>query len=114
MYGTGYIHVHDNLVLTVVSFSGANRYASGADRNPKPRSEVYDLVHTRPADLDSKQGQSGRQIALRANYFSLDQKPDHRVYQYKVDLNVEEERTFVRKIVVKRVGDLPIYIFDGT
>ena len=40
---------------------------------------------------------------------------DRLLLQYRVDLNIDEDRTFARKSIVKRIKDkIPTYLFDGT
>ena len=43
----------------------------------------------------SKQGEAGTKVALKANYFSIRQKPNWRLYQYRVDMTPEIDFTKV-------------------
>ena len=74
----------------------------------------YDLVATSNPG-ESKQGFKGTPIQLLGNYFGFKMKADRLLLQYRVDLNIDEDRTFVRKSIVKRIKEkLPAYLFDGT
>lgn len=60
-------------------------------------------------------GISGEKITLQTNYFKLLTTPNWCLYKYRVDFEPEEERTVVRKGLL-RVHQKKIdpYIFDGT
>ncbi|EFN83189.1 Protein piwi [Harpegnathos saltator] len=73
---------------------------------------------TRPDNLVTKKGTSGRRIILSSNYFKLHTEEFAStwcLYKYRVDFEPEEDRTVVRKGMLKlhkeRIGS---YIFDGT
>ncbi|KDR24113.1 Protein piwi, partial [Zootermopsis nevadensis] len=60
-------------------------------------------------------GTSGRQVTLKANYFRLETHTNWCLYQYRVDFAPEEDRTVVRKGLLR--NHKPVlggYIFDGT
>jgi aubergine-like protein len=60
-------------------------------------------------------GTSGRQVALKANYFRLETHTDWCLYQYRVDFAPEEDRTAIRKALLRNhKAVLGGYIFDGT
>lgn len=62
----------------------------------------------------SKLGSSGTELVLTANYFALEQRPDTRLFQYRVDFYPPEDRTFVKKALLRQHRDtLPQYMFDG-
>ncbi|XP_075215881.1 piwi-like protein Siwi [Lycorma delicatula] len=75
-----------------------------------------EIIKTKPDSCLSKIGTSGNVIRLTANYFRILTKPDYTLYQYRVDFKPEEDRTAVKralmKIHQKQIG--PGYIFDGT
>jgi aubergine-like protein len=72
-------------------------------------------VRTRPATLNSKKGTSGRVVMLQSNYFRLETHTDWCLYQYRVDFAPDEERTIVRKALLRNHrATLGGYIFDGT
>lgn len=61
-------------------------------------------------------GTFGTTVKLSANYFKLLQRTDWCLYQYRVDFSPEEDRTPIRKTLL-RTGlhqIIPGYIFDGT
>ena len=75
----------------------------------------YDVDHTRPGHLQSKMGTSGKEIQLTANYFSFEQGQESKLFQYKVDFSLEEDRTFMKKALLRQHKDsLPQYMFDGS
>lgn len=60
-------------------------------------------------------GTHGSAITLKSNYFKFTDMTDWCVYQYRVDFAPEEDRTFVRKGLVKlHRKTIGAYIFDGT
>ena len=60
-------------------------------------------------------GTSGRVVSLQANYFKLETHTDWCLYQYRVDFAPEEDRTFIRKALLRNHrATLGGYIFDGT
>ncbi|KAG5323893.1 PIWI protein, partial [Acromyrmex heyeri] len=60
-------------------------------------------------------GKSGTSIMLSSNHFRLPTVPNWCVYQYRVDFEPEENRTFIRKGMLKLHKDkVGPYIFDGT
>jgi len=70
---------------------------------------------TRPATLNSRRGTSGRVVTLKSNYFKLETHIDWCLYQYRVDFAPDEERTIVRKALLRNHrATLGGYIFDGT
>jgi len=60
-------------------------------------------------------GNSGNRIVLQANYFKLLKETDWAIHQYRVDFAPEEDRTAVRKGLLKlHRRSIGAYIFDGT
>lgn len=60
-------------------------------------------------------GCSGETVILRSNYFKLMSMADWCLYQYRVDFDPPEERTVIRKGLLKlHKNKLGAYIFDGT
>ncbi|XP_050457731.1 piwi-like protein Siwi [Cataglyphis hispanica] len=74
-----------------------------------------DIFVTKPSHIKEKKGTSGRGVMLQTNYFKLLKATDWAIHQYHVDFAPEEDRTAVRKGLLKlhhkRIGP---YIFDGT
>ncbi|XP_055839653.1 protein piwi [Episyrphus balteatus] len=74
----------------------------------------YEIVHTRPQEIDSKCGRSGAPISLQANYFRLLTTPTWRIYQYHVDFSPDIELRRVRGgILSEHKGLFGGYIYDG-
>jgi aubergine-like protein len=60
-------------------------------------------------------GVSGHQVMLMANYFRLETHTDWCLYQYQVDFAPEEDKSFLRKALLRNHKDvLGGYIFDGS
>ena len=89
---------------------GRERFDQRRKKDPE-----FDNAHSRPSHLVSKLGDSGTPILLTANYFELERRPDIRLFQYRVIFSLEEDRTFVKKALLRQNQDLlPHYMFDGT
>ncbi|XP_011301414.1 protein aubergine [Fopius arisanus] len=74
-----------------------------------------DILNTRPESNTNKNGNIGERIQLLANYFKITTKPDWCLYQYRVDFAPEEDRTIVKKGLLRLHREtLGSYIFDGT
>ncbi|XP_018561760.1 piwi-like protein Siwi [Anoplophora glabripennis] len=76
-----------------------------------------EITRTRPATLESKQGSSGQQIQLSANYFALIQAGKWSLNQYRVDFNPEIDHTGQKKALLRTgLQNVQIlgYLFDGT
>ena len=73
------------------------------------------IIRTRPANLATKQGTDGAPVRLLANYFKINTVPDWALRQYRVDIAPEEDRTFLRKVLLGKHRELlGGYLFDGT
>ncbi|XP_076292717.1 aubergine isoform X2 [Lasioglossum baleicum] len=72
-------------------------------------------IHTRPPSLVTKKGTTGQAVNLQANYFKLLATTDWCLYQYRVDFAPEEDRTIVRKGLLRLHKEtVGAYVFDGT
>ncbi|XP_017884838.1 piwi-like protein Siwi [Ceratina calcarata] len=72
-------------------------------------------VETKPGTLDSKKGTTGQKVVMQSNYFKLLSTPSWCLFQYRVDFEPAEERTVVRKGLVRlHKASLTSYVFDGT
>ncbi|XP_003708345.1 aubergine isoform X2 [Megachile rotundata] len=72
-------------------------------------------IFTRPSSLVTKKGTSGPIIQLQSNYFKLLTTTNWCLYQYRVDFAPDEDRTVVRKGLLKlHKQKLGAYVFDGT
>ncbi|XP_026671675.1 piwi-like protein Siwi isoform X2 [Ceratina calcarata] len=79
------------------------------------RRVIVPEIHTRPSTLITKKGTTGNPIPLQANYFKLLAQTDWCLYQYRVDFAPEEDRTVVRKGMLRQHKEaLGAYVFDGT
>lgn len=59
-------------------------------------------------------GGHGKRVTLQANYFKLLSTTDWCLYQYSVDFAPTEDRTAVRKGLLRQCQEqLGAYIFDG-
>ncbi|KAJ8670821.1 hypothetical protein QAD02_002080, partial [Eretmocerus hayati] len=85
--------------------------ASAVRKRPPPVNDI----DTRPANFNTKKGKDGAVVKLSANYFRLKNKPEWCLFQYRVDIAPEEERTIVKKALLRtHKDDLGAYLFDGT
>ena len=79
--------------------------------------EKMDVVQSRPEKYTGdnvKKGISGTPVNLLANFFNLNKKTDWGIYNYRVDFKPDEERTFVKKSLLKpHAAAVGPYIFDG-
>lgn len=74
-----------------------------------------DIFVTKPSHIENKKGNSGHRIELQTNYFKLPKLTDWAIHQYRVDFAPEEDRTAVRKGLLKlHQKSIGAYIFDGT
>ncbi|XP_072938555.1 piwi-like protein Siwi [Epargyreus clarus] len=77
--------------------------------------EQMTVLRTRPATVTSKKGSTGMPLDLMANYFTVETTPQWRLHQYHVDISPEEDRTHVRKALLRiHNKTLGGYLFDGT
>ncbi|CAL4066366.1 unnamed protein product, partial [Meganyctiphanes norvegica] len=78
-------------------------------------SETKDqVVWTKPEHVTNKKGTSGQAILLRANYYEVKAVPDWVLLMYRVDFSPEDERTQVKKELLRQHSQvLGNYIFDG-
>ncbi|KAK9504492.1 hypothetical protein O3M35_010814 [Rhynocoris fuscipes] len=77
----------------------------------------FNEVHTptKPVGISVKQGKSGLPVKLKSNYFKLQTITEWALYQYRVDFNPDDERTAVRKGLLRVHSEtIGPYIFDGT
>ncbi|XP_033230969.1 piwi-like protein Siwi isoform X2 [Belonocnema kinseyi] len=98
------------------SAEGAAPVGRGGMRGRRRVNESESLL-TRPTGCASKQGSYGQKINLQANYFKLETESvtDFSLYQYRVDFSPDEERTVVRKGLLRfHHPSIGPYIFDGT
>lgn len=61
-------------------------------------------------------GSFGKRVALSANYFEVLSAAGWTLFQYRVDFAPDEDRTFVKKKLMRRAtaSILTGYLFDGT
>lgn len=72
-------------------------------------------ILTRPPNVVTKLGTTGKPVNLQANYFKLLATTDWCLYQYRVDFAPEEDRTVVRKGLLRLHKEtVGAYVFDGT
>lgn len=71
---------------------------------------------TRPKQVVSKKGETGKPIRLQANYFQLLTHTTWNLLTYRVDFAPEDDRTKVKKELFKKAvqGLFTGYLFDGS
>ncbi|XP_043785824.1 piwi-like protein Siwi isoform X1 [Apis laboriosa] len=93
----------------------AAQLGRGAMRGRRMIPSTPENIQTRPENLITKQGTTGSSVMLQANYFKLLATTDWCLYQYRIDFAPEEDRTAVRKGLLKLHKEaLGAYVFDGT
>lgn len=79
------------------------------------RRVIYDVVRSRPRDLVTKSGSTGKPVSLMANYFRILKKPNWSIHQYRVDFSPDVELIRLRRAYLGHHKELfGGYIFDGT
>ncbi|KAG5317323.1 AUB protein, partial [Pseudoatta argentina] len=89
--------------------------ASGRGAARGKRILPADIFVTKPSHVENKKGTSGTHKVIKVNYFKVLKATDWTLYQYRVDFSPEEDRTMVRKALLKvHQKNIGAYIFDGT
>lgn len=88
----------------------------GRLRATRERPEHLEIVKTKPASVNKKQGVSGREVDLYTNHFKLFSKLQWEVYHYRVDFEPEVEYGKALMFRMKQNQTLPLggYLFDGS
>lgn len=76
---------------------GAGRGLVDVARGGRAREFSSQLTRTRPTHADSKTGQSGTQVTLKANVFRIDELKDFEFNQYRVDFEPDLDMVNIRK-----------------
>lgn len=72
------------------------------------------ILRTRPPNVNSKKGTFGTPLKLSSNYFALLTQPNWCLYQYHVNISPDEDRTQVRRSLMRAHKELlGGYVFDG-
>jgi len=94
---------------------GGGRGRGGTKSRKRDDEQEFDCIRTKPEHIQSKKGTSGLEVGLSTNFFGFQQKPDTRLFQYRVDFSLDEERTHMKKALVRQHNaTLPQYMFDGS
>ncbi|XP_013106819.2 protein piwi [Stomoxys calcitrans] len=94
--------------------STSSQHGGDASTSRVNRYEVA-LVHTKPPDVTSKTGTSGKEIILQTNYFRLDKAPAWKIYGYHVSFAPDIElRRLKCGILSEHRKLLGGYLFDGS
>ncbi|XP_052739671.1 piwi-like protein Siwi [Bicyclus anynana] len=73
------------------------------------------ILRTRPVTVTSKKGATGQPLNLMANYFTVKTTPQWSLYQYHVDITPEEDRTGIKKALMRiHKNTFGGYLYDGT
>lgn len=85
----------------------------GAKRGTS-RDETRLVYSTKPTDFVSKQGSTGRNIPLYANYFKLLKKPEFEFNLYRVDFDPSVDNEMMRKKFIREHKDeIGGFLYDG-
>lgn len=76
---------------------------------------MADIIHTKPNDLATKQGNTGKKITVTTNYFQMTERLMWDVYQYRVDFSPEPEIIGKKKsLLYQHTNVLQCNMFDGS
>ncbi|XP_018800241.1 PREDICTED: protein piwi [Bactrocera latifrons] len=104
---------YDQPSTSAVSRSGGGDSTDAGDNASKR--ERYEIVHTRPSDIQTKMGSGGAPVTLQTNYYRLLTKPTWRIFQYHVDFSPHIELRRVRGgMLSEHRATLGGYLYDGT
>ena len=94
--------------------NGGASAGRGSTRGRRDRAEEW-VRRTRPDEIDSKVGKSGKAVNVTTNYFNLLKRPSWRLFKYRVDMVPEEDHMKRRKaLLYVHKETLPQMMFDGT
>jgi len=94
--------------------NGGASAGRGSTRGRRDRAEEW-VRRTRPDEIDSKVGKSGKAVNVTTNYFNLLKRPSWRLFKYRVDMVPEEDHMKRRKaLLYVHKEKLPQMMFDGT
>uniref|UniRef100_A0A1A9W0S0 Piwi n=1 Tax=Glossina brevipalpis TaxID=37001 RepID=A0A1A9W0S0_9MUSC len=87
---------------------------NGGNGKKRRERQSYEIVHTKPSDVVSKQGSGGKPIRLIANYYRLLTTPMWVIHQYHVTFAPEVELRCVRGgLIYEYRAALGGYLYDG-
>ncbi|KAG7210785.1 hypothetical protein KM043_012278 [Ampulex compressa] len=113
--GTSRESAPERMDITPSGLGGGDVVSLGRGAMRGRRILPMDILETKPKTLATKKGMAGSGVLLQSNYFKLLSMPDWCLYQYRVDFAPEEDRTAVRKGLLRLHKEtLGAYIFDGT
>ena len=86
------------------------------DRRSRRDEQDYNPINTRPVDRENKQGLTGEQIDIVANYFALRTLPEWRIYQHMVEFSPDIPMIRMRRRMIREHDDVlgKTVAFDGT
>ena len=95
--------------------NGAASAGRGSTRGRRERADEW-LKKTKPDNIDSKQGKSGKAVNITCNFFNVVTRPNFRLYKYRVDMTPDIDFTKARKAMVYQHKDTKLknMVFDGT
>lgn len=113
--GAGYASGEGHEKMEVETAGGSGDGATLGRGAMRGRRVIHAEINTRPTNLVTKKGTTGQAVTLQANYFKLLATTDWCLYQYRVDFAPEEDRTIVRKGLLRLHKEtVGAYVFDGT
>lgn len=80
---------------------GGDPPASGRGSTRGRRNQAVEVIRTRPQTQTTKCGTHGQPVQLQANYFELINRPDWRLYCYRVDYAPQEDETRCKKMMLR-------------
>lgn len=71
------------------------------------------MIETKPKNLGSKKGFSGKPIQIKANYFALNSKIKWQVYHYHIEFTPEVENSaFRNSLLAKQKPRIGSFLYD--
>lgn len=101
------------------SEAAARTQSSADSRETKVRGSLRGrrdekILMTRPANVATKIGTTGKKVSLITNYFPLARNPKWTIHQYRVDFKPDVESLGVRKALVRNALERKGFMFEGT
>lgn len=97
---TSILDENKNLILTVDEKTRGEAARGSIHGNRAERS--HEIVKTKPSNIHTKKGETGRQFPVRANYFKLQSQFKWEIFHYHVDFVPEVENVAFRNLLLNQ------------
>ena len=100
---------------TVASTGASSTSSGGAGRGAGTDIRSLTIFKTRPDSIVDKKGMRGSFVELHTNYFAVNNMPNSRMEQWRVDFKPDSDNMFLKKRLVNSLmTELGHFVFDGT